>query len=125
MEDELRAIEEIEVGRASDAPASLDEIHELVREATADEPGLSLLRGFKLDFSGNQDFHKVFFSVRCECGTAALLSVEVSKSKTRSQVQVALPGLLQHLRNKAQQFNGMSCEAHERVRSGGMIQPPV
>ena len=125
MEDGLREFETIEAGHASGASASLDEIHELLRDATTDEPSLTLLRGFKLDFSGNRDFHKVFFSVRCGCGTAALLSVEVSKSKTRFQVQEALPSLLQHLRNRARQFNGMSCEAHERMRSGGMVQPPV
>ena len=47
---------------------SLEEVRDLFREAVADEPMPTLLKGFKLDFSGNRDFHKLFFSVRCGCG---------------------------------------------------------
>ena len=97
---------------------SLDEIHSLFKVAIASEEGITLLKGFKLDFSGTRDFHKVYFSVRCHCGTTALLSVEVAKSKTRSQIIEVLPGLVQHLKTKVQQFKGMSCELHARMRTG-------
>ena len=101
---------------------SLGELYNLLEEAAAGDPNLALLRGFKLDFSGNRDFHKVFFSVRCHCGSAALLSVEVAMSKSLSQTVEALPSLLGHLKTKAQQFTDMSCEMHTRLRAGGMEQ---
>ena len=107
-----------ESGGSAHQPVSLEEIQELCRGGIGIEPSLNLLKGFKLDFSGNRNFHKVFFSVRCDCGTAALLSLEVDKAKSLSQVKGVLPGLLQHLKSKAQQFNNMSCEMHGKLRGG-------
>ena len=101
---------------------SLEEVRDLFREAVADEPMPTLLKGFKLDFSGNRDFHKLFFSVRCGCGTAALLSVELAKSKSLSQTKDALPGLVEHLMSKVHQFNSMSCEMHQSMRTGGRLE---
>ncbi len=110
---------------SGDVQAGLEEIQDLLREAITDEPTLTILKGFKLDFSANRDFHKVFFSVRCECGTAALLSVEVAKSKTLPQVGKALPGLVKHLKAKSWQFSNMSCDMHTRMRiDGGMRTAP-
>lgn len=102
-----------------ESPLSLQRIQDVLREATADDPRLTLLKGFKLNFSANQDFHKVYFSVRCDCGTAALLSIEVAKSKTFSQFYEAVGGLVEHLQSKAGQFTRMTCEMHERMRVGG------
>ena len=101
-----------------ETPAPLDEIQDLLRDAMAADEGIRLLKGFKMDFSGNQDFHKVFFSVRCTCGTAAILSVEVAKTKTLSQVRDAVPSLVGGLKTKSQQFAAMPCEMHARMRSG-------
>ena len=112
---------ELAQGAVTETPVSLQEFHNLFRDVMADESKLTLLKGFKLDFSGNQDFHKVFFSVRCNCGTAALLSVEMAKSKTLSQTKHALPGLVEHLKSKVRQFNRMSCETHQRMRTGGRL----
>ena len=100
--------------------ATVAEIQDLLREAIPEELNLRLLKGFKMDLSANPDFHKVFVSAHCDCGTAALLSLEVDRSKTRTQVQEALPTLVRHLKNKAQQFAGMSCQMHARMRQGGM-----
>lgn len=112
-------------GSASvEAGVSLEQVHDLLKAAVVDEPVLTLLKGFKLDFSGNQQFHKVFFSARCSCGTAALISVEVAKSKTLAQLERALPGLEQHLRSKAMQFSSMSCDMHTRMRTGGKELDP-
>ena len=107
---------------SSDGGAGLEEIQNLLREAVTDEPALAILKGFKLDFSANKDFHKVFFSIRCECGTAALLSVEVARSKTLPQVREALPELVRRLKAKSRQFAGMSCDMHTRMRIGGATQ---
>ena len=107
-------------GQAScpEGAASLAQVHDLFKNALADEPRLNLLRGFKLDFSGNPDFHKVYFSARCRCGTAALLSVEVARSKTLHQVEEVLPSLTEHLKGKVEQFEEMSCEMHSKMRTG-------
>ena len=106
------------MGFHADEPVSLIQVHDLFKSALANEPRLNLLRGFKLDFSGNPDFHKVYFSARCDCGTAALLSVEVASSKTLPQVQAVLPGLTEHLKGKVEQFQAMSCEMHSTMRTG-------
>ena len=95
------------------------ELHRVFLEALKEDVGLVALKGFKLDLSANKDFHKLFFAARCECGTSALLSVEVGKSKTLEEVKQALPGLVKHLRSKEQTFRSMSCEMHARMRTGG------
>ena len=95
----------------------LEQVQRMLAQALADEPALKLLAGFKLGPAGVPDMHRVFFSVRCSCGTAALLSVEVARSKTVAQVEDALPSLAQHLKSRAKQFAGMSCEGHSRMRS--------
>ena len=107
-----------DIGVHPDGPVTLTQVHDLFKSALAGEPRLNLLRGFKLDFSGNPNFHKVYFSARCDCGTAALLSVEVASSKTLSQVKEVLPNLTEHLKGKVEQFQAMSCEMHATMRTG-------
>ena len=84
----------------------------------ANDSSLSLLKGFKMDFSGNADFHKVYLAVRCQCGTAGLLSVEVAMEKTLPQVRDAMPSLLENLQTKVTMFRSMSCEMHGKMRQG-------
>ena len=110
---------DVNQGQLLGDPVSLEGVRELFRKSIDGEPNLTLLKGFKLNFSGNRDFHKVFFSSRCECGTAALLSVEVAKSKTRTEVEENLPTLRDHLMSKVQKFNSMPCEMHQKMRMGG------
>ena len=100
--------------------ATLEQIHGLFQAAVADEPSLTLLKGFKVDFSGNPDFHKVYLAVRCQCGTAGLLSVEVAMEKTLAEVEAAMPSLLENLQVKQRMFTNMSCEMHTRMRQGGL-----
>ena len=83
---------------------------------------MSPLKGFKIDLSANPDFRKFFYAARCECGTAALLSVEVARSKSVADVEQALPELTRRLEQQANAFYGMSCEAHESMRMGPLSQ---
>lgn len=92
----------------------------MFQEAVVSDSSLSLLKGFKIDFSGNPDFHKVYLAVRCHCGTAGLLSVEVSMDKTLPEVEAAMPSLLENLKTKQRMFSNMSCEMHTRMRQGGI-----
>lgn len=101
-------------------PATLEQIHRLFESAVAYDSALTLLKGFKVDFSGNPDFHKVYLAVRCTCGTAGLLSVEVAMDKTLAEVEEAMPSLLGNLRVKQRMFSSMSCEMHGRMRQGGL-----
>ena len=80
------------------------------------------LKGFGIDLSGNPGFRKVFFSARCQCGTAAVLSVEVAEDKTIDQVEQVLPSLVERLTGQARSFYSMSCEAHERMRLGPALR---
>jgi len=94
------------------------QLRELISDAIPDEAGLTPLSGFKLDLSANPGFQKAFFSARCDCGTSALLSVEVAQDKTVLQVRQALPSLVDRLQGQARTFRGMSCDLHTRMRMG-------
>jgi hypothetical protein len=76
------------------------------------------MKGFKLNLSANSGFRKVYFSARCKCGTAALLSVEVAKGKSLEQVRQVLPSLVGKLEAQARAFHQMPCEAHQKMRLG-------
>ena len=90
----------------------------LIVSGVSSDVGLTPLNGFKLNLSANPGFRKVFFSAKCECGTAALLSIEVAEDKTTSQIEAALPALTDSLQQQAKRFNQMSCEMHEKMRLG-------
>ena len=103
---------------------ALNELQALMATATRGVVALSMLRGFKLDTPANGDLHRVFFSAKCDCGTAALLNVEVARDKTRGEVEDALPGLVAHLQSRLRQFQAMPCEMHTRMRTSGLGGPP-
>ena len=60
----------------------------------------------------------MFFSARCDCGTSALLSVEVAEDKTIADVRQAMPSLVDRLVKQERMFESMSCEMHTRMRLG-------
>ena len=95
-------------------------IHDLIIKAMPADIGLTPLRDFKMDLSANPGFRKVFFSASCDCGTAALLSVEVAAEKTLGEVRQALPSLVNRLTDQAKLFHNMPCDAHRRMRLGRM-----
>ena len=100
------------------------QIGSLISEALSDDSGLTRLKGFRIDLSANPGFRKFFYSARCECGTAARLSVEVAREKTLAEVRQAVPELTRRLEAQVSSFRRMSCEAHERMRLGLAGAPP-
>ena len=96
------------------------ELHHLFSQALAADKGMRLLRGFKPNLSGTMNVHKVFVAASCECGTAAVLSVEVEQSKSYRDVEEALPSLVEQLRLRERAFRKMPCTAHAQMRSGGL-----
>ncbi len=98
--------------------SSTQGLQALIAQALSTETGLVPMRGFKMDLSANRGFQKVFFSVTCECGTAALLSVEISHDKTVDEVKDALPSLVGRLEGQARSFRDMTCDIHRRMRMG-------
>jgi hypothetical protein len=60
---------------------------------------------------------KVFFGVRCECRTSAVVSFEVASDKTRSAVLEALPQTGRQLLGQREAFRNMPCSSHDRLRS--------
>ena len=94
------------------------ELHDLIVGAVTPREGLSPLPGFKLDLSANPGFRKVFFKAGCECGTSALLSVEVDGDKTLDQIEAVLPSLVKRIESQADAFSKMSCDAHQQRRLG-------
>ena len=99
------------------------QLREMISDAVSPDAGLRVMTGFDLDVSANRGFRKVFFSRRCTCGTAALLSVEVAEGKTTDQIRAVLPSLVGHLEGQARAFAGLPCDAHKRMRLGARQEP--
>lgn len=93
-------------------------IQALIMDNVDKQVNLRPLSGFKLDFSANPGFMKVFFSASCDCGTAALLSLEVSEEKTDSEIEAALPSLTQRIEMQEKSFRRMDCSMHNMMRTG-------
>ena len=113
-----------ELTREASAESTDTQISSLISESRSGDSGLTPLKGFKIDLSANPGFRKFFYSAKCECGTAALLSVEVAREKTLSEVRKAAPELTRRLEAQASSFRRMSCEAHQRMRLGPAGAPP-
>ena len=114
---ESRAVGEVAVTKDAEE-LSDSELVGMVAGALPTDAGLTPLKGFDLDLSANPGFRKVFFSIRCDCGTAGVLSVEVAPDKGRSEVEEALPSLVDRLASQARGFRSMPCEMHLRMRMG-------
>ena len=97
---------------------SEEQLRAFIAAVVPADAGLKPLQGLDMDLSANRDFHKVFFSARCDCGTSALLSVEVARDKTLEEVSRALPSLVSRLQDQARAFRRMTCETHTRMRLG-------
>lgn len=93
----------------------LRELH--VRSQVLDS-SLRILRKFDMDVSGTSGFVKMYFGISCSCSTAAVLSLEVAQNKTVTEVQEAVPALVDRLLAQERVFKSMSCEAHRRMRVG-------
>ena len=79
---------------------------------------LNPLKGFKIDLSANRGFRKFFYSANCECGTSAVLSVEISTNKGLAEIEEVAPELIKRLEDRAKTFYDMSCEYHTNMRLG-------
>lgn len=101
-------------------PITEADLQKLFSQALAKDKGIRLLHGFKPNLSGTMGVHKVFAAASCECGTAAVLGVEVEHSKSYHEVEEALPALVEQLRLREQAFRRMPCTAHAQMRSGGL-----
>ena len=97
-----------------------ERLRTMIVEALPGDLRLTPLKGFTMGESAHRGFRKVFFSARCDCGTAALLSVEVAREKEIDEINQALPGLMSKLEQQANSFYSMSCDAHTKLRLGPM-----
>jgi hypothetical protein len=75
-----------------------------------------MLPRFDPDPAGKSGLVRAYFGARCNCTTAAVLSVEASASKTREEVTAALPSLVAKLLAQRDVFSSMPCSAHRRLR---------
>ena len=71
---------------------------------------------------GPEGMRTVFFGLRCDCDTSAIVSFEVAVDKARSQVMEALPQTGQRFFSQYCTFRQMSCSAHSRLRIGSLNQ---
>ncbi len=79
--------------------------------------GLSPLPGLNTDPAGKGPTVKVYFAARCECTTAAVLSVEVAREKSRADVTAAVPALVARLVLQRDAFRRMPCASHTSLRT--------
>jgi len=91
-------------------------LRQLILDALGEETQLRSLTGFKLDFSANPGFRKIFFSASCKCGTASLLSVEIAESKTDEEIHYAIPSLVERLQRQERSFFSMTCDMHSMMQ---------
>ena len=97
------------------------DIQRLIASKMSSESVMKPLKGFKLDVSANTGFQKVFFSVRClqeGCDTAALLSVEISMSKSDLEIENAVSSLVERLERQEKSFYSMDCHMHGMMKTG-------
>jgi len=97
------------------------EIQQMIVSKLSPKSTVRLLSGFKMNVSANPGFRKVFFSVRCaekDCDTAALLSVEISASKSDTEIEDALPSLVDRLERQEKSFYNMDCQMHDMMKKG-------
>jgi len=97
------------------------DIQRLIASKLSSESVMKPLKGFKLNVSANTGFQKVFFSVRCfqeECDTAALLSVEISMSKSDLEIENAVSSLVERLERQEKSFYSMDCHMHCMMKTG-------
>ena len=97
------------------------DIQRLIASKMSSESVMKPLKGFKLNVSANTGFQKVFFSVRCsqeECDTAALLSVEISMSKSDLEIKNAVSSLVERLERQEKSFYSMDCHMHGMMKTG-------
>ena len=94
------------------------ELQNLILENLSGAVKLRPLAGFEMDFSANAGFRKVFFASSCDCGIAALLSVEIDDSKTDHEIVNALPSLVERLERQEGAFRTMDCSVHQMMNQG-------
>ena len=73
------------------------------------------MRGFRLMSSETPKVFRLFFRTGCKCGNAALLTLEVSKSKSPEEIESAMPSLVERLNMQAKRFQAMSCLQHHQM----------
>ena len=105
------------------APPTVEELYGALTAALPPDSGLRPLPGLRLSPMGADRFHSLAFSARCECGTAAVLTVEVAREKSRAQVEEALPSLVERLEAQANAFYRLPCQAHRALRRGPGRRP--
>ena len=94
------------------------QIQKLIVDQFSEDIRLRPMSGFKMDFSANPGFKKIFFAASCDCETSALLSVEISEEKGDNEIQAAIPSLVERLERQEKSFRMMDCATHSRMRTG-------
>ena len=94
------------------------QIQKLIVDQFSEDVRLRPMSGFKMDFSANPGFKKIFFAASCDCETSALLSVEISEEKDDNEIQSAIPSLVERLERQEKSFRMMDCATHSKMRTG-------
>ena len=94
------------------------QIQKLIVDQFSEDIRLRPMSGFKMDFSANPGFKKIFFAASCDCETSALLSGEISEEKDDNEIQAAIPSLVERLERQEKSFRMMDCATHSKMRTG-------
>jgi hypothetical protein len=103
---------------------TLGSLRMLFEKAVSGDTSIVPMRGFRLMSSETPKMFRLFFRTGCECGNAALLTVEISKSKSPKELEAAMPSLLERLNMQATRFQTMSCVQHRQMAGREASQSP-
>ena len=86
-------------------------------------PSIVHMPGFKFMPSETPEMFRLFFRHICQCGGAALFTLEISKKKELTEVMESIPALVSKLNQQKDMFANLSCETHQRMSNGGKNPP--
>lgn len=102
---------------------NLNTLGNLFKRELADTPSITHMAGFKFMPSETPEIFRLFFRHICQCGGAALFTLEISKKKTLGEIMVSIPALVGKLKQNKETFTNLSCKTHQVMSNGGQNIP--
>ena len=96
---------------------------DLFKRELENTPSIVHMPGFKFMPSETPDMFRLFFRHICQCGGAALFTLEISKKKELAEIMESIPALVSKLNQQKTMYVKLSCETHQRMSNGGKNTP--
>ena len=110
-------------GTVGNEELNLTTLGNLFKQELAETPSIAHMAGFKFMPSETPEIFRLFFRHICQCGGAALFTLEISKKKTLREIKDSIPALVEKLKQQKQTFANLSCKTHQVMSNGGQNIP--